>query len=199
MPLPSPSLFPGTEVFPGSGLHDYEVPNGTEVIYRARAIHILAAEAGLITGSASDWTTADHISWNSRVYWMKHPTRPSLNVPVEWQTPASDGLHKDARQTAQQPIGAVGSVVISDTRAPETGLLVVNTRSEEERLLIEELATEQAPVLLQARPQDNYADRWVMLGAQDSQRVVDRAYIADGTITYAWTAVEVPEGALVEF
>lgn len=200
MPLPSPILFPSPTLFPGHGLEDYEVPNGVETIYRARAAHILGIEAGALFGSYSDWVYAPHISWTSRAYWLKHPTKPSMNVAVELQSPASDGLGRDSRQSVMQPLGSDDAVVISDTRAPETGNLIVNTRSEVERLAVEDLAKEEVPVLLQAQPSDNWHDRWIVLGSQTSQRApVDKGFIPYGTIAFGWTEVKIPEGALVEF
>src|SRR5690606_2760166 len=59
--------------------YDFEAANGALVHYRARALH--AFSSGTLSMSA--WTVPASTKWQSSEWWIKHPTRPELNLSMQ--------------------------------------------------------------------------------------------------------------------
>jgi len=200
MPLPSPELLPSETLYPSmdpedATLLDYEVPNGTEAIYRARSAIFISADAAV----SSDWAYAEQpVAWQSEDFWLKHPTRPSLNVSTGLMSPATSGTQRGARDGRFQALGSSEAVLISDAREAETGTIQLRCDTDEQAAALVALADEQVPVLFQCRGGDHEPDRWLVLGAHTRERMIDKAW-AEGTWhSFEWTRVERPEGNLAE-
>lgn len=93
---------------------DYEVPNGTSVLYRARATYLSSSLQ--ITGA---WVQSSSVSWTSTDTFLKDPNDPSLNMVVKLTSAPLESY--PVRQGVFTPLGAVHPVVISDTRNEATG------------------------------------------------------------------------------
>lgn len=203
MPYPSEDLYPSADLYPSldpetASAYDYESPNGHPTIYRARAVTFLFP-GGLVSTTASEWIyTETTVAWESDSYWLKHPTRPSLNMEVGLASPATDGITRAGREGRHQPLGSTEAVVISDTREPETGMIRFRCDTDEERAALRTLADERVPLLFQLRAGEHDSDRWLVLGTHNSERIVDQAWGEARWESFEWTAVEAPVGKLAE-
>ena len=163
--------------------YDYEAPNGT-VTWRARAYHEFAADEI----SYSDWVEdTDTVACG---WWIKHPARPQLNVGVELRS--FPGHSRESRQSIVQPLGRTDAVAIGDTRGPQTGTVVIRAGDDETRDNVMALASETSPVLLQAATDHHERDRWVILGNEQVERLIDQSWSTERNITYEWTEVARP-------
>ncbi len=199
-PLPSEELLPGEGLYPSmdpedATLHDYEVPNGTEAIYRACSVNLFSLDAAV----NSDWAYSEApVAWQHDGFWLKHPTKPWLNVEVGLASPATNGVQRAAREARLQPLEATSALVITDTREPETGTVQFRCDTDEEIAAVKALADERVPVLFQCRGGDHEPDRWLALGAQTSERLIDKAWQEGVWLSYEWTRVEAPAGLMQE-
>lgn len=179
----------------GAVLYDYEAPNGTAVSYRARAANTTTSAPIILY---SDWVTAT-ATWSADQAWVKHPLLPALNAPV---TVKSFGAAKRAgRQGVFQALGATDAIVVSDTRGPRTGQLVLMCDTDSERAAIDALLDTNAVLLLQvpsgwAHVPD--AALYLTVGDQDRAPVVDNANLPKTLDTLTWTQVPAPTGALID-
>lgn len=121
-------------------INDWEVPNGTMVLYRARATRILS---GLpITGA---WVqTAAAVAWASPAVWLKAPDEPALNRTVEFRVVPSAEFTR--RQGPIQVLNRVNPVVISDVLSGGAGTLTFQTDNDAE--MRDLFALLRKPVLL---------------------------------------------------
>lgn len=163
---------------------DFEAPNGETVTYRARALHDYS---GL--WAASGWVQ-DSDSWSSGDRWLKHPTNPDLNMKVEIDSYASHS--RAARRQVFQPLGRTDPVVVSDTRWPKTGEVVLWMEDDDERDALEALLDTLAPLLLQAADGDERPDRWVVFGDVAEESAVDKLAVSDTRNRLTWTEVARP-------
>jgi hypothetical protein len=169
-------------------IHDYEAPNGTTVTYRARAYNTA-------TPSWSAWTTSTR-SWSSDDWWLKHPTKPSLNLVVRLRS--YPGYSVEPNQGVFRPLGSSDPVVVADVRGPVTGEVTVMTNTLAERTALESTLALQVPMLLQGPVAAQIPERWITIGQQSSSRIVDTAGVTKHDETLAWTEVARPTDALAE-
>lgn len=174
----------------GSGdatAYDFDTASGETGYYRARAI---------AAGAYSAWVT-DTASWTGELWRLKHPTNPDLNMAIAvTDVMSARGHSRSARSSSQQPLGATYPVVISDTRGPKTGQLVLRLDSDSERDALDALLDSAVPILIQSRPTDAWEDRWVVIGDTDRELVFDKAWCELTYETLPWTEVERPEDDL---
>lgn len=143
---------------------DYEAPNGTAMQYRARTAHNYNG-----AWAVSAWST-DTDTWSSSAWWLKHPHQPALNMEVRVRSLASET--RAGRMGVFQPLGATTAVVVSDTRGPKTGVLVLRTDSTTEQDDLDALLDEHATLLLQA-PATDSSVTYIRVGSHTRARVVD--------------------------
>ena len=187
-------LLDNGRVTPASGLatvYDYEAVNGVTTYYRARALHSYSG-----VHAASSWATDDG-RWESPGWWLKHPTRPALNVQITVYS--APGYSRAARQGVFNVAGRNLPVVVDGVRGGKTGSLVLDVETAEERAAIEALLDEGVSLLLQGREDDNWEDIWVRFANQESSRQIDKAYVEATFESLPWTEVERPSGVIVEW
>ncbi len=165
---------------------DYEAPNGDTAMYRARALH---DHSGV--WAASDWAETD-AEWASAWWWLKHPTQPSMNVPVVVHAQPSE--QRAPRQAAFQPLGATYPLVVSDTRGPASGVITLRVDTRTEKELLDALLDTTDALLLQGPNGNHWPDRWVVLSQHDRARLIDKAWIEATLDDIAWTNVDRPTG-----
>jgi hypothetical protein len=203
MPYPSEDLFPTSGLYPtldpdNAVAYDYEAPNGVPTAYRARAVTLFVAGDDL-TAAASEWAyTETPVAWISEAFWLKHPTRPSMNMTIGLASPATDGVDRGGRDGKHQPLGSTEAVVISDEREAATGTIQFRCDTDEERDALFVLADQRVPLLFQCRADDHEPDRWLVLGDHTSERILDKAWFEGTWQTFQWTAVSAPIGKLAE-
>jgi len=160
---------------------DYDVPNSTDVLYRAQAFDALM--------NASLWVeAADEVQWTDTSAWLKSPDDPSLNRTVRFpeipawvtsdtttstitfrtDTPAQtadlEALLGPARATGVfRPIGASFPVVVQDAGTP---------------------------LLLQFPPAWGMDDRWIAV-TQVERRHLDPSYVGNLMRLIDATVVEI--------
>lgn len=173
-------------------LYDYEAPNGTSTTYRARAIHDYSGSFDSAGYAAGAWAQAP-VTWSSAQWWLKHPLRPALNMPIELFSYSE--VVRTARQAAIQPLGATLPVVLSDERAGETGTIIVQARTVAEQDALDALLDTTETLLLQGPAADGHPDRYVRFGDHASARVIDKAWSHITRETLPWLLVAAPAGA----
>jgi hypothetical protein len=173
---------PGT--FDPVVVYDYEAPNGTEVLYRARSLHDYSGEF-----AASDWTEAPG-TWESPDSWLKHPTLPALNVAVNLK--AYGPVTSAARQGSFQAMGASRPVVVSDTRAGATGVSVAWAHTIAARQALEAIFDTGAALLFQVPATSGEPDRWIKIGDVTVTPNIDQAIFPRREISFAWIEVDRP-------
>jgi hypothetical protein len=171
---------------PSATIYDFEAPNGTAVMYRARALHNYSG-----VYAASDWAT-DTETWTSTDWWLKCPELPALNTVVMIHSLPS--YQRPARQGVFQALGRTDQIVVTDTRGGTRGNVALWVETHDEGAAIDELLDSGATLLLQGAPGDNWTDRYVRLGDQDRARIVDKAWIEPTIDTLAWFEVASPTG-----
>lgn len=165
-------------------IYDWEAPNGVLVTYRARALHDYSG-----VNAASDWAT-DTVTWESTSWWIKHPSLPNLNLPVEMHSfPTTT---RAARQGVIQPIGAAFPVVVTDTPASVTGTIVLRIDEAADRIALDELLATGDTLLLQGPASHDEPDRYVRIGDHDRTRVVDKAFVTYRFETLPFVEVTAP-------
>ncbi len=171
--------------------YDYEAPSGLST-YRAQALHYYTARYG-----ASAWVQDQASMAAVANVQLKHPSDPRLNFIGELRSFPSHS--REARQTVHMPLGRSEAIVISDTRGPQTGTLVLVISNDDERDRIAALASAADPVLLQMPLDYHEPDRWISLGAETIERLIDKGHRTERNATYEWTEVARPAGGLVIF
>lgn len=169
-------------------ISDYEAPNGAEVTYRTRAFNSA-------TPSYSEWTE-DTETWSGRTYWLKHATRPSLNLRLRVRS--NPGHATKSNQGVFRVLGSNKAIVVGDVRGPDTGQLVIWTESKAERDALKSTLELQVPLLLQGPISDELPERWIAIGDTDSVRFVDKSWAPGHDDSLSWTEVERPTGPLEE-
>jgi hypothetical protein len=173
---------------------DYEVPNAQTALYRARALHRVLDESE----SFSSWSDPEEASWSSPDYWLKHPTRPSLNLAVPRARVTSQPGHKrPIAQGVHRVLGRSDPIVTTDVRSSAEGEIAFETEGDEQEAL-EALLSSGVALLIQAPPGDGWPDRWCSLADLDSDRLADLLEITDRQNKLAWTEVKAPLGRLEE-
>ena len=185
-------LTDGDRLTPASGLatvYDYEAANGVATYYRARALHNYSGQY-----AASSWAPAN-ASWSSTDWWIKSPTKPSLNLAVVVYGLGS--ITKTPRQGVFKIPGRRLPVIAEDVvRDGPTGTITLGLDTVEEREALDELLDSCDTLLLQGRAADYWTDRYVRFGQQDSARMVDKSYVEATFETLPWTEVEAPSGVV---
>lgn len=170
---------------------DYEAPSAEVVQYRVRAVHEFT-DTG--TESFSDWALAEDTLDSG--YWLTHPFAPSQTREVTLRSFA--GHDRPARNTVIQPLGRRDAVVITETRQAENGTVVFRGADDNMRDTLMALADARLPLLLKFPDDAHEPDRWVVLGDESVQRIVDHSWADERDVSYGWTKVARPDGALLE-
>ena len=170
-------------------VYDYECPNGQDVRYRLRALHDYS---GLY--ASSEWVEGT-VMWESAQWWVKHPIRPTLNLPVVVSSYRE--VNRAVRQTAFQPMGSILPVVVSDTRGGPTGTVVLLAFDTDEQDALDALLDTTDTLLLQGPVEDGHPDRYVRFGDHGSSRVVDKSFSHITHESLPWWEVAVPGGAQI--
>ena len=89
-------------------VYNYDAPNGTLVSYRVYALHWYTDAEGVITAAQSAYAK-DTDSWSSDDWWLKHPTRPSLNLRPGDEEPARTLARRSPRASFTRSAGATRS------------------------------------------------------------------------------------------
>jgi hypothetical protein len=165
-------------------LYDYEAPNGQPQQYRVRAVHLF----DFTTGSSSAWASATVTLQTG--WWLKHPETPSLNKALE--IASFNGQQRAGRISVTQPLGREDAVATMDTRGPETGEVGIRVMDRTEVEELQALADQRTPLLLQAGYDTDEPDRWVVLGDESVERLLDNKAVERRNVTYAWTRVKRP-------
>jgi len=165
-------------------LYDYEAPNGEPQQYRVRAVHLF----DLTTASVSAWSTRTVTMQTG--WWLKHPLLPLLNTAL--RIASFNGQQRQARLNVQQPLGRDDAVATMDSRGPETGEVGIRTHDSVELERVQTIASEKTPLLLQAAYDTDEPDRWVVLGDETVERLIDNKAMERRNVTYAWTRVKRP-------
>lgn len=161
---------------PDATVYDYEAPNGTATYYRARALH---SYTGLYAASA--WDT-DTVTWSSTSWWLKHPNRPDLNVAVAVRSLPT--IARAGRQAIFQPLGATSAVVVSDTRGPKTGTVVLRSLTLAAQEDLDAILDEHATLMLQS-PAGHGGPDYIRVGTHERTRIVER-----GDASMVWESLE---------
>jgi hypothetical protein len=169
---------------------DWEAPIGSEVLYRARALHAYA----LGEWASSNWVVSDPATLDANSWWLKHPTDWTLDSSVFVRSQASS--IRAARQGIFTPLGRRDAVVVSDVRIAASGEITLRTMDDAELEQIEDLVGTEVPLLIQAPPDNAWPDRWVTLGDMTYERVVDGFSRPWLFLNLTWQEVIRPEGSL---
>lgn len=167
--------------------YDREAPNNVTAYYRARAVH----DNGDGTTVVGAWVTGSG-KWSSDQEYLRHPTDPSLDVAIELRSFA--GHSRAARQTVEQPLGRTDVVVVSDTRSSETGTMVIACADDATRDAVMALAADGAPILFNPGQSDHERTRWMALGDETVERLIDGSRFTERNVSYEWQEVARPEG-----
>ncbi len=125
---------------------DYEAPNGSSSIWRARAANIAAGPE--VVGAWTQSTPAT--GWSSDAVWLKSPTSPTLGVQVDMYERAPE-LTYPIEQGVFPIVGSSTPVVVSDVRQAGTGQLIIETNTYAESVALHALLN-ASPVLLLQTP-----------------------------------------------
>lgn len=169
-------------------LRDYEAPNGSEVIYRARGAH----DYGDGVSAVGAWTTG-FVTLQAG-WWIKHPHRPELNCPTVLK--GYGQIDRGVRQGVFQPLGAPLPVVVSDTPTGETGQSVVRVDTREQHDRLRTILRTADVLLLQGPYDDGEPDRYVQFGASSAGRLLDNARFHRRDVSLPWAEVAKPAGGV---
>jgi hypothetical protein len=140
---------------------DYEVPNGTTALYRARATLLLS---GLpVTGAWVQSTPAE--SWSSTECWLKSPTDPSLNTTFCMSR--RDVYAKRRRTGRFDIIGAAAPIVVSDVMSSHSGMLTIETYGTTDAADLRALLEDTPVVLVQFPAAMDIADFYAAINGVD--------------------------------
>ncbi len=185
----------GRTLTPAPHIYDYELGSGIEALYRARTIHQFVSG----TTSRSDWDEADNpISWNfsGREAWIKHATKPSLNMRVIIQS--QPGSVRAARQTEVKVESRPHPIVLGDVRDAPSGEItfyIVDSNLDEFDALVDGVG----PFLIQTRKADRWPDRWIVFGDMTSNRPIDKSWVQENLRQLSWVEVDTPTANLEEW
>lgn len=177
-------------------VYDYEAPNGRPAYYRARSIHDYSADpAGVFSSiAASAWTTVVNAAWQGNDVWVKHPSKPGLNLIVEVYSQPS--YERVTRQGVFQPLGRSSVIVVSDKRGPPQGTMTFSLDGGVDRDAWDSLLNEVDPLLVQMPIKYKWDERWVLFGDHHRERYVDMLEVDDTLDTLPWIEVPRPAGNL---
>lgn len=176
-------------------VYDYDAPNGVTVQYRVHASHWFNFGTPNFTTTTSGYTKASD-SWVSTEWWLKHPTKPSLNWhPVLKSQP---GRSNAATQGVFHPLGRSAPVVVSDVRQMWTGEVTIRCATDADREYLDAILADGYPVLLQGPADAYWEDTWLAVSSVDRQRAIDAEWGAYTFDTLSWVQVEAPALALEE-
>lgn len=182
----------GLIVLTDATIYDYEGPLGTVTSYRARALHDYSG-----VYAASAWTSTGTVTLTGTQWWLKHPNRPALNMAV---TPRSyRAVQRAARQGVFPVLGGTLPVVVSDTRGGATGSVTLLVATLTTLLRLEVLLDSVGVMFLQGPAAHGEPDRYVVIGSQDSSRVIDSGGVAVGLkrdVTLGWVETRRPAGVI---
>lgn len=133
---------------------DYEVPNGVDANYRARATYLSSGQP--ITGS---WVESSAESWNSTDCWLKAPNDPTLNTT--FKLGGRDEYRRRRRSGVFEVLSADAPVVVSDVRSTRSGVLRVVTESAAEAAALSDLLDGAAVLLVQFPSSMDIADAYL--------------------------------------
>lgn len=170
-------------------IYDYESPVGDLATYRVRAVHNYSS-----SDAYSDWCADKTVTLTTTSWSLVHPTDPTESLNVELRSFAGHG--RAARQSVIQPVGRSDAVVISDTRAPESGEIVFRLRDDSARDAVMAIAALDVPLLLRPQAGDHEPSRWVALGDEQIERLIDHSWADERNGSYSWTEVAEPAGNL---
>jgi hypothetical protein len=178
----------------GLTFYDYEAPNETDLQYRLRAISYNVDGDPNASGYVYDSTYYD-CGW-----WLKHPTRPELNLNITDLMASFPGSQRPSRTATHQPLGASRGVGVIDTPGPESGELALNAFDNETRQKIRALTNAPVPLLLQGRRSDHHdQDAWVVIESAARERVGDKAFVPASVERLSWSEVKRPDGPVAEW
>lgn len=164
---------------------DRESSNGETAYYRVRAIHNYTD-----TIAYSDWSSADSDDWTSTAWFLRHPSKPALDMAVVPRSQPS--RQRAARQGTFKVLGRSDPIVISDVREYATGEIVFRLDTKAERDDLDALLDEMVPLLLQAPSTDDWEDAWLSFGDQNEERVIDNAAYEGRFTTLPFSEVIAP-------
>jgi hypothetical protein len=168
-------------------VYDAEAANGVEETYRARTWHLYSAGS-----TTSDWVEATGEWAAPGVWWLKHPTFPSLNSSVVPH--AQPEISRSSRQGAFQALGSSRVVVIDDTRGAASGSLTLRCDTVEAQEALDALLDAGVSLLLQGSPEDRWVDRWVRLSEHVRTPLTDKGYVEASYESFSWIEVGRPLG-----
>jgi len=109
---------------------DYETANGQATLYRARATRIVS----LLPISGAFVQSTPSVSWSSTSAWLKAPSNPTRNSPVDIDTPFVS-TELPVRAGVFDIIGSAERVVISDVMSSPGSTLVIRTEPSDTTLI----------------------------------------------------------------
>lgn len=172
-------------------VYDYEAANGGATYYRARALHNYSGQY-----AASSWAS-DDAAWSSRDWWLKHPTKPAMNLAVvPYSAP---GISRASRQGVFNVLGRKFPVVVDGVRGGRSGTLVLEVDTDEEHVALVKLLDETTTLLLQARSGHHFEDAWVRFQSQDGTRIVDKLEAEPTFESLPWVEVDRPAGVIEDW
>jgi hypothetical protein len=169
-------------------LFDYEAPNGAVVHYRARALHEYNG-----TFAATAWSTVTTSVWQSNSWWLKCPTKPSLNSFVTVRSLLEED--RAGRSAVFQALGATRPIVVQDTRGSKTGqvtFLCLTTLAQD---ALDELIDSAQPLLLQG-PAGKRDPGYIIITGMTRTRAADWDRPVPSYDTCDYVQVDEPFGVL---
>lgn len=181
---------------PGSPVtvYAYDPPNGVLCEYRCHASY-WDTSSGVLTARNSSYAK-DSDTWTSSEWWIKHPTRPSLNYyPIIKSAPSRTA---EARQGVFNVLGRRSPVVVTDVLGSWTGQVAIRCDSDADRAALDDILADGQPLLIQAPPGVYYDDCWMAVSGIERTRAVDSGLFATTFDTLTWVEVDVPLAELEE-
>ena len=170
--------------------YDFEGPNRL-TYYRARAY---AEDTGSF--AYSSWVE-ETCTRGSTKWGIKHPTQWVYNVAVDLRSFPSQS--RASNDSVHQPLGSSTALAIGDgTRGPETGTVVIRCPDDPTMGLVQRIASLGSVVLLQPPADHHERDRWVSLGNENTERLIDKSWSDERNVSYEWTEVARPDGDLAD-
>lgn len=168
---------------------DGEATNGT-TRYRARAVHTWDVDSESFSPWVEDEATLTLDQW-----WISPASDLSLALACDLRS--FQGFDRAARTTTLQPLGAALPVSLGETRGSETGTIVVRCSDDETLAALQAIGSVTTPVLLRPPTGHHERDRWVMLGDESVERLIDSSWADERNVSWAWTEVAEPSVDLV--
>ena len=157
---------------------DYEVGNGVNVRYRARATRLLS---GLpITG---EWvSTAAVTAWSSTDCWLKSPIDPTVNTVFVMSL--RDRYLRQRRHGRFDIIGASFPVIISDVMSTHSGRITIETYETADAAALRALIEDTAVLLVQYPTSMDITDFYASIADLDEVFVSSKS----DNLWRVWTA-----------